>query len=295
MSEEANVKEQVGKKEEEKEVKEEKANKKNSRTANYSKEEDISLCRSWIAISQDGIIGVSQKGKDFWQRILDDSGADLAPSRTWRSVQTRFQLISREAQIFTGLNEVVFKLLPSGQDASAVETNAHTAYKERYKKPFPFYDEWKYLNNFPKWKASMVVTDLTTSSSTASSPSSIKSSATSSSSSTSSSTSEEVSVVVEEEKKGVKRMKQEKKNDEEDKVFKKKRLAIDEMMAKAVQGRASALQDSANLELFQVDTSTLDASGAAYVALKRKVILKNLRKENESKVDGLDDAEEGEQ
>jgi hypothetical protein len=42
------------------------------RIAGYMTKEDICVCRSWLAISQDAISGAEQKGKAYWKRITVD-------------------------------------------------------------------------------------------------------------------------------------------------------------------------------------------------------------------------------
>jgi hypothetical protein len=42
------------------------------RTAGYTAKEDVCLCRSWLAISQDAISGAEQKGKAYWKRFTID-------------------------------------------------------------------------------------------------------------------------------------------------------------------------------------------------------------------------------
>jgi hypothetical protein len=39
------------------------------RTAGYTAKEDVFLCQSWLAISQDAISGAEQKGKACWKRV----------------------------------------------------------------------------------------------------------------------------------------------------------------------------------------------------------------------------------
>jgi hypothetical protein len=38
------------------------------RTASYTPKEDICLCQSWLAISQDTISNAEKKGKAYWRR-----------------------------------------------------------------------------------------------------------------------------------------------------------------------------------------------------------------------------------
>ena len=42
------------------------------RGSNYSAVEDVQLCKSWIHISNDPIIGNDQSGKTYWERIAND-------------------------------------------------------------------------------------------------------------------------------------------------------------------------------------------------------------------------------
>lgn len=42
------------------------------RAKNYSQDEEIQVCRSWMHISQDPIVGVQQNKTKFWERIEDD-------------------------------------------------------------------------------------------------------------------------------------------------------------------------------------------------------------------------------
>jgi hypothetical protein len=37
-------------------------------TAGYTPKEDVCLCRSWLAISQDAISSAEQKGRAYWKR-----------------------------------------------------------------------------------------------------------------------------------------------------------------------------------------------------------------------------------
>ena len=39
------------------------------RAENYSTNDEIQLCRSWMHISQDAIVGTQQKVAKFWERI----------------------------------------------------------------------------------------------------------------------------------------------------------------------------------------------------------------------------------
>ena len=51
------------------------------RAENYSQHEEIQVCRSWMHISQDPIVGAQQKKSKFWERIEDQ----LTVQPPWRS------------------------------------------------------------------------------------------------------------------------------------------------------------------------------------------------------------------
>jgi hypothetical protein len=38
----------------------------------YTPNEDVFLCQSWLAISQDAIFSAEQKGKAYWKRVVVD-------------------------------------------------------------------------------------------------------------------------------------------------------------------------------------------------------------------------------
>jgi hypothetical protein len=70
------------------------------RTMGYTPKEDVCLCRSWLAISQDAISSVEQKGKAYWQRVTVDyhEHRQLKPfnihsDRGQVSIQKRWSLI----------------------------------------------------------------------------------------------------------------------------------------------------------------------------------------------------------
>ncbi len=47
------------------------------RAENYTQHEEIQVCRSWMHISQDPIVGAQQKKSKFWERIEDHFKASM--------------------------------------------------------------------------------------------------------------------------------------------------------------------------------------------------------------------------
>jgi hypothetical protein len=86
------------------------------RGSNYTNQEDIQLCKSWIHISNDPIIGNDQPGKTYWERIATDfhKNRDFESDRTANSLEHRFGIILKECMKFQGYYEEVKRRHPSG-------------------------------------------------------------------------------------------------------------------------------------------------------------------------------------
>jgi hypothetical protein len=83
-------------------------------TTGYTGKEDVCLCRSWLAISQDAISGAMQKGKAYWKRVSVDyhEWRQLKPFKIHSdhgqvSIQKRWSLIQMETNKFCGAIEHV--------------------------------------------------------------------------------------------------------------------------------------------------------------------------------------------
>jgi hypothetical protein len=91
------------------------------RTAGYTAKEDVFLCRSWLAISQDAISGAEQKGKAYWKRVTVDyhQQRQLKPfkihsDRGQVSIQKWWSLIQMDTNKFCGAIEHVLGRRESG-------------------------------------------------------------------------------------------------------------------------------------------------------------------------------------
>ncbi|KAG0535054.1 hypothetical protein BDA96_04G333200, partial [Sorghum bicolor] len=89
---------------------------KSKRGSNYNNLEDIQLCKSWINISNDPIIGNQQSGKTYWERIANHfhTNRDFDSDRTPNSLEHRFGIILKECMKFHGYYEEVERRHPSG-------------------------------------------------------------------------------------------------------------------------------------------------------------------------------------
>jgi hypothetical protein len=86
------------------------------RGSNYSQEEDIQLCNSYISIGNDSIIGTDQSGKKFWERITAHYHAfrDFPSDRTSNSLEHRCGVVVKDCMRFQGYYEEVERRHPSG-------------------------------------------------------------------------------------------------------------------------------------------------------------------------------------
>jgi hypothetical protein len=68
----------------------------------YTSSEDALICQSWIAITQDPLIGTDQSGSQFWDRVYATFVTLLGTStdRTAGSLSSRFNTISKEVALF---------------------------------------------------------------------------------------------------------------------------------------------------------------------------------------------------
>jgi hypothetical protein len=84
------------------------------RITGYTPKEDVCLCQSWLAISQDAISGTEQKGRSYWKRVTVDyhEWRQLKPFKIHSDggqvfIQKRWSLIQQDTNKFCGAIEHV--------------------------------------------------------------------------------------------------------------------------------------------------------------------------------------------
>ena len=88
-----------------------------SKRANYSPPEDEHLCKIYMEISQDPIIGTNQSLDRFWSRVevaYNSSINDEWEKRSDRSLQSRMQSIEKAVKKLKGCIRQVENFNPSG-------------------------------------------------------------------------------------------------------------------------------------------------------------------------------------
>ena len=82
-----------------------------ARGRSWNQTEDVQLCRAWVHISHDPVVGTDQKADVFWKRVLENfellmstvSEEDVVPTtRTQCSIRNRFKTIQSEISKFVG-------------------------------------------------------------------------------------------------------------------------------------------------------------------------------------------------
>jgi hypothetical protein len=92
---------------------------KRSRTINYTEVEDTCLVRAWSQVTIDPVAGCDRTGNLYWQRI-EDKFFKFMPrvaspvSRSYRSLQGRWDEIKRSCSRWSGALEQVRNAPPSG-------------------------------------------------------------------------------------------------------------------------------------------------------------------------------------
>ena len=86
------------------------------RGGNYTNDEDVVLCKTWLDVSRDPSVGGDQSRDAYWLRMKEHfdlrnmSGID----RSARSLRSRWSTINRDCQQWSAAQKAVDKLNPSG-------------------------------------------------------------------------------------------------------------------------------------------------------------------------------------
>jgi len=124
------------------------------RGSNYSQEEDIQLCKSWISISNNAIVGTDQSGKTYWERITAHfhNFRGFHYDRTTNSLEHRCGVIIKECMRFQAYYEEVERRHPSGVPYQELILEAQARYaKASQGKSFTFFHCWLEVRHTEKF------------------------------------------------------------------------------------------------------------------------------------------------
>jgi hypothetical protein len=125
------------------------------RGKNWSSGDDLNLCTSWIAASEDAIVGTGQKRESFWDGISKNfQRLTGTTDRSIASLQGRWSTINKDATKFNGIMRQVSNVPRSGWNEDKYQEEATKLFLEETGEEFLFLSCWMYLKDRPKWKIS---------------------------------------------------------------------------------------------------------------------------------------------
>lgn len=90
---------------------------KSNRGKNWEATEDQQLCRSWIHISENSLIGDEQKGDDFWIAVKADADSvkdAMTLERPFSAFRTRWTTVQKRVSAYTAEYDRAKRNIPSG-------------------------------------------------------------------------------------------------------------------------------------------------------------------------------------
>ena len=121
---------------------------------------NIQLSKSWLATSEDPIVGRGQTGDEFWKRIHTHflkHGKPENPMRpdrrhTQKSITTQWRKIRTETSKFVGCFEMCNANRPSGTGYDDAIIAAHVMFESDTGNPYKFFDCWEVLGQSAKFR-----------------------------------------------------------------------------------------------------------------------------------------------
>ena len=151
-----------------------------SRASNYSRDEDKLLCRVYMEISQDPIIGIYQSSDQFWTRVAEAYNNGKSPDsemRSTRSIQCRIQVIEKATRKMHACIRQIENTHPSGASTEDIvsiivyyfltirfllnhcfinfqmdQAKVLLSQDEKFKKGWKFDHVWNIIKNFEKFQ-----------------------------------------------------------------------------------------------------------------------------------------------
>jgi hypothetical protein len=123
------------------------------RSKNFTPEELERLCKCWVSVSEDPVVGTDQSAEAMWQRIHKKFSETSNAIRTARSLKDKFYEVSAACMKFNGCYKFVISKNQSGTNTDDVLAEAQKLFqaREANHKEFPFVACWEILRQYPKW------------------------------------------------------------------------------------------------------------------------------------------------
>jgi hypothetical protein len=124
------------------------------RLASYSESKDVQLCRSWIAIPEDPLIGTNQDGATFWKRVHQSFSKDLPESRQTPGIlKAHWGALQKVVSKFRGFVNQVEQFGKSGALAKDCLNRALELFSTDQKCSFKYLRCYNILVKIPKWNS----------------------------------------------------------------------------------------------------------------------------------------------
>ncbi|ETV78696.1 hypothetical protein H257_07550 [Aphanomyces astaci] len=127
-----------------------------SKGRNYLPAEQETLCRAWLQVSLDLILGNDQKSSNFYDKVAEIFNQEHE-ARSACSLQINWRdTIQKQVSLFCGAYKKAVHNPPSGTNGIDHMRTALELYKLRSKKSaFRLHHCWLILKDAPKWSVAM--------------------------------------------------------------------------------------------------------------------------------------------
>lgn len=118
----------------------------------WNSDECRHLCLCWISISEDPIIGDSQRENSFWQRIEAEFCNNDHYQRSAKALKSKFSIVNKSVQTFNGCYNMILQRNESGKTEQDQLSDAAMLFRVKNKnKAFIYLSSWEVIKNSPKW------------------------------------------------------------------------------------------------------------------------------------------------
>lgn len=122
---------------------------------NWTNDESVALCKAYIGVSEDPIVGKDQKADVFWERVrenwLNDSRSGSFNDRQADPLHTQMSKILRTTSKFVAIHQTVTAQNASGSTPDDYIASARSIYKDTMKTEYLFVDCWRILRTMPRF------------------------------------------------------------------------------------------------------------------------------------------------
>ncbi|XP_012859018.1 PREDICTED: uncharacterized protein LOC105978146 [Erythranthe guttata] len=123
------------------------------RNKNWNMEEDEALCKAWLRVSEDAIVGTDQQRGRLWERIRVEfiSILEYDPGRNASGLAHRWKIIQHCVSKFSGYVRTIERAQRSGNNAEDNMIASKQLYNDKEEHQFKYDSCWMILKDTSKW------------------------------------------------------------------------------------------------------------------------------------------------